>query len=113
MTLLSVVALIDMKTRLSLWDSTSTNHFGLHKEFLVVMQSTIFMNRYAIVVKRNWRNYFRISSCQINKGKNRLTNPMSRGKTVNEFDEKGIKVFCCLFSLPKKIICEGTKRKVL
>ena len=71
------------------------------------------MNCYAIVVKRNWRNYFRISSCQINKGKNRLTNPMSRGKKVNKFDEKGIKVFCCLFSLPKKIICEGTKRKVL
>ena len=43
LTLLPVVALTDMKTRRSLWDSTSTNHLGFHEEFLVVMHSTNWM----------------------------------------------------------------------
>lgn len=40
LTLLPVVALTDMKTRRSLWDSTSTNHLGFDEDFLVVMNST-------------------------------------------------------------------------
>lgn len=76
LTLLPVVALTDMKTRRSLWDSTSTNHLGFHEEFLVVMHSTNWMIIMLFLIKG-------VSSCQINKGKNRRTNPILHGKTVN------------------------------